>query len=421
MEASNGPQPLSPETIEALWMGAQDLTEPLVAFTRQLIHTPSLPGDERDVAALVAAEMQRLDYDSVSVDEAGNVIGHIRANAYPTQGQPRRSIMFNTHMDHVDVGDVSRWPFPPYGGTLHEGEIWGRGASDLKGPLACQVYAGALLKRSGLPLPNDVYVTGVVQEEVGGLGSSMLAGHLRTDYAVVGEPSGNALALGHRGRVEMLVTVTGKSVHASVPESGINPLYSLAGFLAALKELRFEPDPANPGLGPTSVAPTLITTDQTSPNVVPGECRLVLDFRTTPLETSEVLLEWVQQLLNASLEPGATGTATIVPKSLRSYTGVNRTFDNTVPAFGISPQRPLVREAHAALKAALRREVPTRIWRFATDAGHFVNAGIEVIGFGPGLEEVIHTVDERIPVEMMVEAVVANAAIALAVGRAAEA
>ena len=87
--------------------------------------------------------------------------------------------MLNTHMDHVDVGDPARWPYPPYAATVVDGEIWGRGASDLKGPLACQVYAGALLKRSGLLLPNDVYVVGVVQEEVGGLGSSMLMDHLK--------------------------------------------------------------------------------------------------------------------------------------------------------------------------------------------------------------------------------------------------
>ena len=109
--------------------------------------------------------------------------------------------MFNTHIDHVDVGDPSRWPYPPYAATLHDGEIWGRGASDLKGPLACQVYAGALLKRTGLPVPNDIYVVGVVQEEVSGLGSYHLASHLKTDYAVLGEPSANMLALGHRGRV----------------------------------------------------------------------------------------------------------------------------------------------------------------------------------------------------------------------------
>src|SRR5262249_31148212 len=153
--------------------------------------------------ALVTDEMQSLGYDEVQVDEAGNVIGKIRATTSPVEGRPRRSIMFNAHMDQVDVGDPLKWPFPPFERAVHEGEIWGRGTSDLKGSLACQVSAGALLKRSGLPLPNDVYVVGVVQEEVGGLGSSNLVQHLKTDYGIIGEPSGNTLALGHRGRTEM--------------------------------------------------------------------------------------------------------------------------------------------------------------------------------------------------------------------------
>ena len=407
--------PMSAEIVEALWQGARALREPAVEFARRLIQTPSLPGEEGHVAQLVAAEMQALGYDEVTVDEAGNVIGHIRATTSPAEGRARRSIMFNTHMDHVDVGDHSRWPHPPYAATIQDGEIWGRGASDLKGPLSCQVYAGALLKQSGLPIPNDVYVVGVVQEEVGGLGSSVLAGHLKTDYAVIGEPSGNVLALGHRGRVEVLVTITGKSVHASVPDSGVNPLYSMSRFLLALEQLRFEPDPVHPYLGPTTAAPTLIETDQTSHNVVPSECKLVLDFRNTPKDTPEEIMEKVRSMLGASLGEGAHGSVKINAVDLVSYTGISRTFSNAAPPFGIAPDRPLAVQARAALSAALKRDVPTKIWRFCTDAGHLVAVGIEVIGFGPGREDVIHTVEERISIDQMVEAIVANAALALAV------
>jgi putative selenium metabolism hydrolase len=401
------------ETVESLWRGAEEMREPLVAFTRKLIQTPSLPGHEGDVAAHVAAEMQSLSFDGVEVDEAGNVIGHISATTSPGEERPRRSIMLNAHMDHVDVGDPSRWPFPPYEATVHDGQIWGRGASDLKGSLACQIYAGALLKRSGLPLPNDLYVTGVVQEEVGGLGSSNLARHLKADYAVIGEPSGNVLALGHRGRTEMMVIVSGKSVHASVPDTGVNPLYSVARFLESLEGLHFDPDPEHPYLGPTTVAPTLISTDQTSPNVVPAECKLVLDIRNTPKDTPDLLLDTVRELLLASVGPGASAEARINAITLTSYTGVNGEFSNAAPPFGIAPDSRLALNAQAVLSEALRRPMATKLWPFCTDAGHLVAAGITCIGFGPGHEDVIHTVNERISIDMMVEAVVANAALAL--------
>jgi putative selenium metabolism hydrolase len=401
------------DVVNALWDGAETLREPMVDFTRRLIQTPSLPGEEGDVALIVADEMRRLDYDEVRIDEAGNVIGCIRATAPPADGRPKRSIMFNTHMDHVDVGDPSRWPHPPYEGVVQDGEIWGRGASDLKGALACHTYAGALLKRAGLPLPNDIYVVGVVQEEVSGLGSFVLADNLQTDYVILGEPSQNELALGHRGRVEVHVTITGKSVHASVPHAGINPLYSMSKFLLAVQSLEFEQDPQHPGLGPTSIAPTLLFTDQTSPNVVPGECRVVLDVRNTPMDTPEVVRQRVQELLDASLEGGASGKVDIPPLTLTSYTGVSATLYGH-EAFGIAPDSELATRAVSAVSAALKRDVPTKMWRFATDAGHFTAKGVQVIGFGPGYEDVIHTVDERISIRMMVEGMVANAALALA-------
>lgn len=393
---------------------AEALRGPMVDFAQRLIRTPSLPGQEGEVARIVLAEMEALGYDEAQIDHAGNVVGLVRATSIDST-RPARSIMFNTHMDHVDVGDHSRWPFPPYAATVRDGELWGRGASDLKGSLATQVYSPVLIKRSGLPLPNSVYVVGVVQEEVSGLGSAELANYLKTDYIVIGEPSDNQIALGHRGRTEIWVTITGKSVHASVPGTGVNPLYSLSRFLLALEQMQFEVDPTYPELGPTTVAPTLISTDQTSANVVPGEVKLVIDFRNSPADTPSKLLAQVREILRSSLENGATATAEIVAKPLTSYTGVSRAISNAAPAFGVVPGSRLLTAAKAGVAQALGREIPTKIWPFATDAGHFVAPGVDIIGFGPGREEVIHTVEERISIDQMVEALIANAAIALTV------
>src|SRR5215213_9592639 len=203
----------------------------LVAFAQRLIRTPSLPGDEGDAARLIRSEMQSLGYDETWIDEVGNVVGVIRG----TGGG--RSVMFNTHLDHVDVGDVSGWQFPPYEGKIADGVLWGRGAVDIKGPTAAQVYGIALLKRAGIAPPGDVYVAGAVQEEVGGLGSLELARTTRTDRAVIGEASNNELRRGHRGRIELIVRITGRACHASAPERGINPHFSLADFLARLTDL----------------------------------------------------------------------------------------------------------------------------------------------------------------------------------------
>ncbi len=422
----------SNELVEALWREAEALRDPMVEFTRRLVQTQSLPGQEADVARIVAEEMTRIGYDEVSIDEAGNVIGHLRPTSGKEEGRgkkdeigsslhpsslippplPGKRIMFNTHMDHVDVGDLSKWPYPPYDAVVKDGEIWGRGTSDLKGSLACHVYMGALLKQLGAPLRNDIYVAGVVLEEVGGLGSAVLGDHFPVDYIVVGEPSENRLALGHRGRFEVHVTITGKSVHASVPNTGINPLYSMANLLTQVEAMEFTSDPRYPALGPTSAAPTLFSTDQTSPNVLPGECKLIIDVRNTPADTPDVLLERINPMLEKSLVGGATGRAYVPSVSLTSYTGLSRTFSGH-GAFALAPDSPLVLQCRSLLDSATRHEVPTQMWRFATDAGHFIERGMQVIGYGPGYESVIHTVEERISIDMMVEGLVGNAALAL--------
>src|SRR5512135_576786 len=118
----------------------------LVNFTRRLVQTPSLPGHEDQVASLCAAEMRQLDFDEVTVDDVGNVVGWIRGSRGPTT-------MFNGHMDHVDPGPVAGWPHPPFGGDVVADELWGRGSIDMKGPLAAMIYAAGLVKRYALPLP----------------------------------------------------------------------------------------------------------------------------------------------------------------------------------------------------------------------------------------------------------------------------
>ncbi len=383
---------------------AEELRERLVEFSRRLIRTPSLPGHEGEVARLVAEEMRELGYDEVRTDEVGNVIGLIRGAG------SGRSLMLNTHLDHVDSGDESRWPFPPFAAELHEGCIWGRGAVDIKGPTAAQVHGAAILKAAGVRPEGDVVVVVAVQEEVGGLGSVEVGRSTKTDRAVVGEPSGNELRRGHRGRVELLVGVRGRSCHASVPEKGINPHYSMSRFVTGLRDVRTEVDPF---LGRESFAPTLIQSDQSSANVVPGELTLHVDWRTIPSRAPEEVRAELARLLEASLLDGASGQVDLRTFDLVTYTGARRRAPTAFPSFVLPEGDPLVSESRAALEEALGREVPVGRWEFATDGGHLTAAGVPTIGFGPGDPALAHTTQERIGVTELVEGAVGYAALAL--------
>jgi putative selenium metabolism hydrolase len=387
-----------------LWRLVEAQQENMVTFAQALVRTPSMPGQEADVAALVQAEMQRLGYDAVWADEAGNVVGRIEGGEGPT-------LMLNGHMDHVDAGAAARWRHPPYGGEIHGGELWGRGAADMKGALAAMVHAGGLVKRAGVRPRGDLYVCGAVQEEVGGLGSRHLARTLGVDRAVIGEASGNQLRRGHRGRVELVAHLAGRSVHASMPDLGVNPHFSMARFVAGLCGMEMATDPA---YGASTVTPTRVVSEPGSANVTPSHLHLVLDWRNIPGESPAEIVAKVEGLLARSLEPGCRGEVEIAPKELVSYTGLRMAYADVFPSFTTAADDPWLAEAQAVLSAAWGREVEVATWRFATDGGHLAAAGTTVLGFGPGDDAVVHTVEERLPIGQLVESVVGYLALSLA-------
>jgi acetylornithine deacetylase/succinyl-diaminopimelate desuccinylase-like protein len=280
----------------------------------------------------------------------------------------------------------------------------------MKGALAAMVYAGGLVKKLGIDVPGDLYVSGVVQEEVGGLGSRHLSQILPVDRVIVGEASSNHLRRGHRGRIELGVHLEGRAVHASMPDLAINPHFSLARFLEGLSALEMVSDDE---YGASTVAPTLVTSEPQSANVTPSDVRLVLDWRGIPGEQPNQVVASLDQLLSDNLLPGCKGRVEIAMKELVTYSGFEMTYPDTFPSFSTSEKHPWLFRAKECLEAALGRGVEVGAWRFATDGGHFAAAGATVLGFGPGDEALVHTVEERLPVDQLAESVLGYLALAL--------
>jgi succinyl-diaminopimelate desuccinylase len=397
----------------ALREPAEGRSEQAIDFCRRLVRTPSLPGMEQDAAQLVINEMQALGYDDVQVDEAGNVVGLIK-------GGDGAVVMLNTHLDHVGAGNPDRWPVPPFSADIVDDEIWGRGTMDIKGPMACQVYAPAVLRDAGWVPPGDVYVTAVVMEEVGGVGSRLLADGLEVDICVIGEATGGTVARGHRGRVELEVVFTGLSAHASAPERGQNPHYAAARFLTLLETMEMR---GSLDFGQATVAPTLYRTDQVSPNVIPGEAIVTLDWRMVPDEQSHIVLDRVDEMAQAAARTQSeignpvTAECQIVYRVWQTYTGMERSFPAVSPAFSTSADDPLIGAARDALSSAFDAAVPLTTWRFATDGGHFASVGVQTLGFGPGREELAHTFEERISLGEMRQGLLGYAALISRLGQ----
>ena len=359
-----------------------------VDFTQRLIHTPSMSHHEEQVAELIATELRRLQFDEVTIDGIGNVIGRIHG-----QDSTLPALVLNSHTDHVDPGDPDLWPVPPYSGAIVGSRILGRGACDIKGPLAVQVYSMAALLRAGERPRRDVVFTGVVQEEIGGAGAQYWVDNL--DYpvslVVLGEPSNNRIALGHRGLVQTWITFTGRSVHASVPAAGENPNYALAKFLMRLAGRQGKLS-SHPLLGPTSIAPTVIEVDTTSFNVTPAWTRVLLDCRTA------------SESLNSIYE-FYTSLAEDLPFTLQDAWGIDSPqTDTIIYGFYTAPESEEAQNARDAIAKGMGREPEFFSYQFATDGRFFVPYNIPIIGYAPGEEHLAHTVKESISIAKMEEA-----------------
>jgi len=370
--------------------------ENALAFARDLIGIPSPSGGEENVARRVMEEMRALGLEDVRTDAFGNVLGVVRGNG----GGP--VVMVNAHLDVVAEGDPTTWEFPPFSGAVDGGFLHGRGAMDIKGPLALQTYAAAALRgRAG----GDVIVAHTVYEERGGLGmkSLMEAGEVRPDAIIVGESTHGDICIGHRGRAELEVVIDGLAGHASVPERAHNALDILPGVLGAIRALASR-QPSDPILGAASLVATDVRALPESRNVIPDQVTVAVDWRVLPGQSAAVLVRSMEDALAEALRDLPEGFRTTVRTSKetqRTYTGVETLRELYTPGFLLEPEHPLVR---AAVATVGRRdgEGPAfaRPWAFATDGGWSSGVfGIPTIGFAPGEERFAHTNRERLDLD----------------------
>ncbi len=283
------PQPLTPEQLRAVQQAAQDHEPQIVQFLRDIIAIPSESSQEKAVVERIAREMREVGFDEVTVDPMGNLLGRI--------GSGPRVIAIDTHVDTVGVGNREEWPRDPYAAELADGVIYGRGASDQKGPMASMVYAGKIIQQLGLHDEYTLYMVASVQEEdCDGLCWQYIVNEdgIRPEVVVITEPTNLGVYRGHRGRMEIGVTTRGVSCHASAPERGDNAIYKMTPIIREIEALnaRLREDDF---LGKGTIAVTYIECDTPSFNAVPPRCYIHLDRRLSRGETKEVAVHEVEE------------------------------------------------------------------------------------------------------------------------------
>ena len=222
----------------------------LLGYTSELIAIPSHGGEEsaaqRNVAAKLGAlgldvDVWEIDFDelrehpdfsmSFEREEGLGVVGTLG-------GGEGRDLILGGHVDTVAPGDPGNWETPALKADLRDGRLYGRGSVDMKGGLACAVYAVKAVIDSGLDLRGKVILESVIGEEDGGCGTlaTCLRGYT-ADAGIVMEPSGTVIAPEIAGAMSFRVTVPGRSAHACVREEGVSAVEKFIILHEGLREL----------------------------------------------------------------------------------------------------------------------------------------------------------------------------------------
>ncbi len=354
----------------------------ILSFTQKLIQTKSYTGREENIALVVKEHMVQLGYDKTYIDKVGNVIGVL--------GSGDSKILFDSHMDTVEVNDISKWTVDPFSGKLVDDKIYGCGSSDMKGALAATVYAGKMMKDLDLLENKTVYVVAsVMEEDYDGeaLHYLLTQGEIRPNYVVVCEPSNLHLALGHQGRALIKISVEGVSAHGSAPEKGVNAVYKMGQIITRVSErdlvLRKKRDKG-------SLALSKIESSAASLNAIPYSCNVYLDRRIGIHETRQSVEDEMHDIV-----ADTDAIWSILKLGGKSWTGENVVLDCYLPPWEISEDHPFVEVCKKAYRAFNDDDIETLLWDFSTNG--VASAGklhIPTIGYGPGNPKLAHKVDE---------------------------
>lgn len=260
-------------------MTAQQYTGEAVSLLSHLIATPSVSRDERRAADIMEEELTRCGFTPHR--EANNVwaIG-------PCQREDRPTLLLNAHIDTVKpVASYTRNPYEP---SLEDGTLYGLGSNDCGGGLVSLLQVFRELSASERCPYNLVYLASAEEEVSGKDGISRALPLLpHVDVAIVGEPTGMQPAVAEKGLMVIDITAHGKSGHAARNE-GVNAIYEALDDLCWIRSHRF--DRVSQFLGPTKMQATVVNAG-TQHNVVPDECKIVVDVRTNELYTNEEVFD----------------------------------------------------------------------------------------------------------------------------------
>ena len=358
------------------------MSQDVVSLLQQLIRIPSVNPDnspgtdqtgEETLAVFLTGWLESIGAD-VTLEEIKPGRPNLIARFAPLDGRPR--ILLGPHLDTVGVAGMT---VEPFGGILRDGRIWGRGASDTKGPMAAMLWALHENQAILADLPVAVDFVAFMGEESGQWGSRQFVSRHGADYifALVGEPTSMQVVHVTKGSLWATLRSTGKAAHSSRPECGENAILKLTRSLDQLDHhlgsqlATF----THPVLGRSTMNVGVIR-GGSRPNIVPDLAEAEIDIRITPAlaEAGGAL-----KLLSETLEFHALPVEIVSP--------------HENPPMDTEPAHPMIQALLATDPGTGLAGAP-----WFSDAAHLSHGGVPSICIGPGSIDQAHTVDEFIDV-----------------------
>jgi len=406
--------------IDRLLRIVEDLTEEMVEFAKTLIRLPTInpPGAlYRECADLVAKRLAEFTFETRVISADGHehhTESNPRFNVIGTRrGVHSRPLLhFNGHLDVVPPYDLSKWTRDPFSGAVEDGNLHGRGSTDMKGGLAAAIFAAEAFRRAGIPLNGSIQISGTADEETGGFaGVAYLAkmGLLTSktiDYVIIPEPFGaGRICIGHKGLYWFRIASRGHAAHGSMPYQGISAIENMA---VLLEEIR------------STLVPELAGTITAMP-VVPPESRYgTININTiiggqalaeldkgpqSPVVADSCIIVGERRFL---LEDGDRdiGVAAVRSQLQSAIDRVMRRkpdsdfdledFGNTVFPTQTPPSALLIRTLAKQIELVLGKPAELVASPGSYDHKHFTHIGniSECVAYGPGILELAHQPDE---------------------------
>jgi len=245
--------------LESLLDQVDEMRDEIVSLEQDMVRLPTVntgvmpTGNETELCRYIEKWLAEDGIESETIESApdrGNLIARLDGRS------GKAGLMFMSHLDVVPVEDEEKWRFPPFSATVADGRVFGRGSSDCKALLTCQLIAMRLLKRNNIELKDSLILASCADEEHGGrYGFGWMAEHhpekLAAPYAVNeggGVPIQAAgaltylLGIGEKGRLQLEIEVRGSSAHASTPWQGSNALFGLSEVVKRIEAYEAERD-----------------------------------------------------------------------------------------------------------------------------------------------------------------------------------